>query len=100
MNIGICTSPFICMYVYRKGFTVIDENKYGLLRLFGGIGCLITLAYVMRGIGRASNQVYIDFLKALSSPMTDKKSYLQGIRKYDFEFYAWPATFIMDPKVK
>lgn len=98
MNIAIYTSPFICMYIYKRGFSVIEENKYALVRFFGGIGCLLALSYVIRGLGRFYNQKYVDFVKALKSPMTDKGSYLEGIRKYDFEFYAWPTTFIMPPK--
>ncbi|XP_013189456.1 phosphatidylserine lipase ABHD16A isoform X2 [Amyelois transitella] len=97
-NICIYTSPFICMYVYKKGLSVIEENKYGLLRFFSGIGCLLVLSYVLRGVGRVYNQKYSEFIKALSAPTTDTKVYLSALRKYDFEFYAWPATFKMPLK--
>ncbi|KAM3969059.1 phosphatidylserine lipase ABHD16A [Aphomia sociella] len=98
MNIGIYTSPFICMYIYKRGISVLEENKYALVRFFGGIGCLLALSYVIRGIGRVYNQKYVEFVKALNAPTTDKATYLEGIRKYDFEFSAWPSTYNLPPK--
>ncbi|XP_059055140.1 phosphatidylserine lipase ABHD16A [Achroia grisella] len=98
VNIAIYTSPFICMYIYKRGFSVIDENKIALVRFFGGIGCLLALFYVIRGMGRVYNQKYVDFVKALNNPTGDKESYLEGIRKFDFEFYAWPSTYNIPAK--
>ncbi|XP_053624449.1 phosphatidylserine lipase ABHD16A isoform X2 [Plodia interpunctella] len=97
-NIGMYTSPFICMYIYKKGLSVIEENKYGLLRFFSGLGCLLALSFVLRGVGRVYNQKYIDFINALTGPMVDKKTYLNELRKYDFEFHAWPTTYTVAMK--
>lgn len=86
------------MYIYKKGLSVIEENKYGLLRFFSGLGCLLALSFVLRGVGRVYNQKYIDFINALTGPMVDKKTYLNELRKYDFEFHAWPTTYTVAMK--
>lgn len=97
MNIGLYTSPFICLYIYKRGFFTFDETK-ALCCFFGGIGCLLALSFIMRAYGRSTNPKYIRFLTALKQPMTDKKAYLKEIRKYDFEYQAWPVTFKMPAK--
>ncbi|XP_073956136.1 phosphatidylserine lipase ABHD16A [Choristoneura fumiferana] len=97
LNIGLYTSPFICFYIYKRGFFSLDETRT-IIRYVGGLSCLIALSYILRGIGRASNPKYVDFLKALTSPVTDQKVYLDALRKYDFDFQAWPATYTLPPK--
>ncbi|KAI8431122.1 hypothetical protein MSG28_001173 [Choristoneura fumiferana] len=72
LNIGLYTSPFICFYIYKRGFFSLDETRT-IIRYVGGLSCLIALSYILRGIGRASNPKYVDFLKALTSPVTDQK---------------------------
>ncbi|XP_063633054.1 phosphatidylserine lipase ABHD16A [Cydia splendana] len=94
LSISLYTSPFICFYVYKRGFFSLDETRV-LVRYIGGLSCLIALSYILRGLGRASNPKYVEFMKALNTPLTDHKAYLQGIRKYDFEFQYWPATYLL-----
>ncbi|XP_026736118.1 protein ABHD16A isoform X2 [Trichoplusia ni] len=92
LNIGLYTSPFICMYIYKRGFFTYDEMRT-LGRFFGGITCLIIFSFILRSYGRATSTKYAQFIRALYAPMTDKKAYLTEIRKYDFEFNAWPTTY-------
>lgn len=96
-NIGIYTSPFIFMYIYKRGFFAMEETR-SLARFLGGVGCLIALSFLIRSVGRAFNPQYTAFLKALTSSNTDQKIYLEKIRKYDFEFYAWPVSFAVSPR--
>lgn len=92
MNIGIYTSPFILMYVYKRGFFTTDEMK-SLGRFFGGLTCILVVSLFMRAIGRTRNEKYAKFIQSLRSPMTDPYTHLNAIRKYDFDFNAWPVTY-------
>ncbi|KAI5640378.1 protein ABHD16A [Phthorimaea operculella] len=96
MNITLYTSPFICMYMYRRSFT-LEETK-SLARLFGGVGCLLAFSFLIRGLGRATNPKYLEFLKALTESGPDPKARLQAIRKYDFDFRAWPVDYAVPSK--
>ncbi|XP_049884727.1 phosphatidylserine lipase ABHD16A [Pectinophora gossypiella] len=98
LNIGIYTSPFICMYIYKRGFFSIEETR-NLARFFGGIGCLIAFSFLMRGFGRATNPKYVAFYKALTNTVADQRVYLNNIRKYDFDFRSWPVTYSVPPKL-
>lgn len=68
------------------------------MRFFGGIGCIATVFFVMRAYGRSYSPKYLKFIDTLDSPMDDKNAYLKAIRKYDFDFSAWPVTFTADPE--
>lgn len=96
-NIGVYTSPFIVMYMYKRGFFALDECRT-LARFFGGVGCLIAISFLIRGIGRAYSPKYTQFLNALMNSYSDQKIFLETIRKYDFEFYAWPVSYTVSPK--
>lgn len=87
------------MYIYKRGFFSIDECKT-LARFFGGVGCILAISFIMRGLGRASNPKYVGFMKALTSSTSDHNTYLSNIRNYDFEFRAWPVTYAVPPKLK
>ncbi|XP_075990822.1 phosphatidylserine lipase ABHD16A [Anticarsia gemmatalis] len=96
MNIGLYTSPFIGMYLLKRGLFTVEESLQ-LGRFFTGLGCLLVVSLVLRAYGRARNPKYMEFLTALNSPRNDKDEYLHGIRKYDFEFKYWPVTFSVPP---
>ncbi|CAK1554605.1 unnamed protein product [Leptosia nina] len=87
------TSPFICTYIYRRGFFSWDEALF-LSKFFCGVGCFIVCSLLLRAVGRAMNSDYTDFLHAINRPKTDK-DFLNSIRKYDFDFSAWPVGFAM-----
>ncbi|CAB3226470.1 unnamed protein product [Arctia plantaginis] len=94
LNITLYTSPFMCMYIYKRDFFTIDETRL-IGRVFSSIGCILAFSFILRAYGRSTNPKYVKFLQALSSSMNDKKVYLSGIRQFDFEFHAWPTTFSM-----
>ncbi|XP_034839320.1 phosphatidylserine lipase ABHD16A [Maniola hyperantus] len=91
-NIGMYTSPIICMYIYKRGFFSWEEINF-LAYLFGSI----SFSYLVRAFGRASNPTYVEFINTLDRPVEDRKAYFESLRKYDFEFNVWPTTFKMPP---
>lgn len=95
-NVCFYTSPFICMFLYKRGLNYDDFKFIGILCT--SLGCLIASAFVLRAYGRSSNSKYVQFLNALNRPMNNKTDYLKGIRKYDFDFTAWPVTFAVSSK--
>ncbi|KAJ2954001.1 hypothetical protein O0L34_g2214 [Tuta absoluta] len=98
MNITLYTSPFIGMYIYRnRSYFAFDESS-SLARLIGGMGCLLAFSFLIRGLGRASNPKYLQFLQALTDSGPDPKVRLQAIRKYDFDFRAWPVDYAVVSK--
>ncbi|XP_050683174.1 phosphatidylserine lipase ABHD16A [Leptidea sinapis] len=93
-NITAYTSPFLCTYIYKRGFFSMEEIVF-LSKVFSGIGTLIAFSFIIRAFGRAFNSQYSDFLYALNQRKTDSQLYMDGIRKFDFDFNAWPVTFAM-----
>ena len=83
-----------------------------------GLCCLYLLGVVLRAYGRCGNSVYAEFaqhlVRARKDPTSDAKvsrtnsfcsrcsnhTELQDLlRRYDFEFWAWPADFVnKDPR--
>lgn len=95
-NISFYTSPFICMYIYRKGLYTLEKTQT-MTPLLVGISWLVALSVFVRALGRVNNPNYIEFLKVLITK-TDPETYLQSIRKYDFEFYKWPVSYSLPPQ--
>ncbi|XP_041986303.1 phosphatidylserine lipase ABHD16A [Aricia agestis] len=93
-NITLYCSPFICMYISKRGLLTYDESVF-YMKAFSSIGSLLVLSFIIRGIGRACNPQYVEFINDYTKPTVDTPSYLQDLRKYDFDFDAWPATFSM-----
>ncbi|KOB70369.1 Protein BAT5, partial [Operophtera brumata] len=91
-SVSYYMSPFIGMYMYRRGFFTVQESET-LVKLFTGIGCFLFMAFLIRAYGRVRNPQYMMFLDALNSPKEDLQAYLSRVRRFDFEFYAWPATY-------
>lgn len=58
------------------------------------MGVILVISYISRGFGRAFDDTYRNFIKALEevnqniTPLTK-----QNISGYDFEFYAWPIEY-------
>ncbi|KPJ09126.1 Abhydrolase domain-containing protein 16A [Papilio machaon] len=95
-SLSFYTSPFICMYVYRKGFYTFEKLQT-LIPEVVVLGCLVAVSLIMRAIGRVTNPKYVEYLKALTDTNTDPASYLQSLRKYDFEFNNWPVSYTVPP---
>lgn len=82
------------MYIYKRGFLSWDEIQFFACAI-GGFGCFLAFSYLLRAFGRASNPIYVEFLDTLYRPITDMSAYIESIRKYDFDFYAWPSSYTM-----
>lgn len=92
LNISMYTSPFIIMYIYKRGFFTIDEMK-SVGRFFGGLTVILAFSLFVRGFGRITSTRYVQFIKALKTPNPDQQAYLNELRKYDFDIKAWPTTY-------
>ncbi|KAJ8736852.1 hypothetical protein PYW07_000123 [Mythimna separata] len=99
LNISMYTSPFIIMYIYKRGFFTIDEMK-SLGRFFGGLTVLLAFSFFVRGYGRTTSARYVQFIKALKTPNSDRQAYLTELRKYDFDIKAWPTTYSVASREK
>jgi hypothetical protein len=89
-------SPIITLYFYKKGYLAAD-NFAQLMKISTGIGLIVVLSYCIRGFGRSQSESYCRFVKILeetksnyNDPENKKK-----LRKYDFEFEAWPVDWSM-----
>ncbi|CAH2224614.1 jg19680 [Pararge aegeria aegeria] len=94
-NIGIYTTPFILTYIYRRGFTLADVDI--IVYIIFGVGTILSLSYLVRAYGRASNPKYVEFVNTLNNKKYDQQAYTRSVRKYDFDFKAWPTAFAMPP---
>ncbi|KAG6453400.1 hypothetical protein O3G_MSEX008132 [Manduca sexta] len=92
MNITYYASPFLCMYILKRGFFSYFELKI-MGNLLGGIGCFVAFCFALRAYGRASNPKYVRFLRDIKSPSANQQAYLERIRRYDFDFNAWPVNY-------
>lgn len=85
------------MYLYKRGLISVDE-WLTLATFVGGVGSIVAMAVLMRAFGRILNPKYVSFVEALRH--TETNSYINNIRKYDFEFSSWPTTFSVPPRFK
>lgn len=96
-SIAFYTLPICCVYVYYKGiYNNYDSNSY--IRVAGAVGCLMTLSFLVRGLGRSANPKYMEFLRTYNDKSLNKVTYLSMLRKYDFDFTAWPVTYDARPE--
>ncbi|KAG7173269.1 phosphatidylserine lipase ABHD16A-like [Homarus americanus] len=91
-NIGLCTSPLLALSFDRwaQHFTYVSAAKCGT-----GLGLLLIVALVFRGIGRRLNPTYMTFLNILTNAQQNKpiEKQMEPLRKYEFDFSAWPINF-------
>lgn len=90
-NIGFYTSPFLVLSLYRwEHFTNSSVAKCGT-----GLGLLLIVALVFRGIGRRLNPTYITFMNTLARVQLNRPSMevMRPLREYEFDFSAWPINF-------
>lgn len=92
-NVGLYTSPFIGGIMYRKGYFV-HENLPMLSKFATTVGVLYVSSLCIRGFGRANNETYQNFLKALQNAKKNMNvENKKVLSKYDFDFSAWPVEF-------
>jgi len=88
-NVAYSISPFLIWTLYRRnmlsqeGFLTI--YKYGI-----SASILFTISASLRALGRISNSDYKRFTTTLYRA---RQGQLVDIRRYDFEFWAWPVDF-------
>ncbi|XP_046996590.1 phosphatidylserine lipase ABHD16A [Schistocerca americana] len=92
-NFGIYTSPIVAAILHRKGLFVVD-GVLTIAKFITGLGLVLVASYFIRGIGRANNQQYIRFVRALNAAKNDyNKDTKKALSAYDFDFYACPVDF-------
>ncbi|XP_069190485.1 phosphatidylserine lipase ABHD16A isoform X2 [Procambarus clarkii] len=90
-NIGLYTSPFLALSLYRwEHFTLVSAIKFGT-----GLGLLLIVSLVFRGIGRWFNPTYTTFLSILTKAQQNSptEKVMEPLREYEFDFSAWPVNF-------
>lgn len=92
-KVGIYTSPFIIGILYKKGVFTCPDSMWNMTKLATGIGVILIVAYLVRGVSRASNPMYVQFLGVLEQAQNATKPSIKQLSQYDFEFYAWPVEF-------
>lgn len=89
-RLSLYSSPLLAILIYRKGYMTV-EGAYTLTRITIWLGILVGASFCLRSYGRASNPHYREFLTRLSK--ADSPSGVAEIKKYDFDFEAWPVEF-------
>lgn len=93
-KVGIYTSPIIIGILYKRGVFSNTDSMYGMSKLATGIGVILIVAFIIRGAGRATNPMYVQFLEILDQAQYNaSKPAIKHLSRYDFEFFAWPVEF-------
>lgn len=100
-KLGIYATPFVFIAIKNDYISVhTTKDVVNLVSLIGCIGTTYMGALLLRGIGRSQNPMYRNFVKTLYSPLQNSGQYLQELRKFDFEMYAWPVSYEVKTKVR
>ncbi|XP_013179401.1 PREDICTED: abhydrolase domain-containing protein 16A [Papilio xuthus] len=91
-SLSYYASPFIGMYIYQKGFYTFEKLQT-LTPVATGFAWVVVLSIIIRAIGRVTNPKYVGFLRIFINTTLDPESYMQSLRKYDFEFKYWPVSY-------
>lgn len=85
--------PFVASFMYRRSYPLTDQIC-SLTKVAAGAGVILVASLVARGYSRATNPVYVEFVRTLNKAKAkyDSESKRQ-LMKYDFEFWAWPIDF-------
>merc|ERR1719334_2067755 len=88
-NVAYGISPFLMWMLYRRNML----SQEGFLTIFKyGISAsiLLTFSSTLRAIGRLANSDYKRFTTSLHRA---RQGQVVDIRRYDFDFWAWPVDF-------
>ncbi|XP_030375199.1 phosphatidylserine lipase ABHD16A [Scaptodrosophila lebanonensis] len=91
-NISYYTSPLIITFLYRRGYFVA-ESMPTLAKITTSVGLIVMISLFMRGIGRLQSRAYSSMMKALEQAKANKTCGDADLRRFDFEFSAWPVDF-------
>uniref|UniRef100_A0A0A9XJZ3 Abhydrolase domain-containing protein 16A n=1 Tax=Lygus hesperus TaxID=30085 RepID=A0A0A9XJZ3_LYGHE len=103
--LGTYTTPLVVWFLYRRGY-MSTEGALALGKLSLSIGIIMGTSYCIRSYGRATNPKYREFLKKLEAlrryqegERSSGNNALKEIKRYDFEFSAWPVQYEFDKKI-
>lgn len=92
-KLGVYTSPLIVGVLYRKGFFEPD-GLVTLSKFATSIGVILVVSFCIRGINRALNLTYHDFIETLQTAQTNMSPKIKkALSMYEFEFFAWPVEY-------
>ncbi|KAF2359861.1 Alpha/beta hydrolase fold-1 [Trinorchestia longiramus] len=98
ISISQYMSPLIMIYLYKKNYT-LDALCISAFKLTASITLLFCMSFAMRGIGRAFNPSYSNFLVNLKEDEEKqaKGNYTYALiaQKYDCSVSVLPASFEM-----
>ncbi|XP_012257242.2 phosphatidylserine lipase ABHD16A [Athalia rosae] len=98
-SFGLYAMPFVSTFMYRRSHPLADQ-VYGLSKMAAGAGIVLIASLVARGYSRASNPIYVEFIRTLNKAKVHYSSdSKQQLLKYDFEFWAWPVDFDINTDV-
>lgn len=89
-RLSLYSSPFLAILIYRRGYMTV-EGAITLTRITLWLGLIVGASFCLRSYGRATNSHYRHFLARLSN--ADSPRGVAEIKKYDFDFEAWPIEF-------
>jgi len=93
VELGIYVAPLILPYVYRRLEAAASDPK-PLADLALSLGCLYAFGLLLRAWGRSGNEDYLKFAEVLREAKSNfDKDGKRALRRFDFEFWAWPVEF-------
>ncbi|KAF6201546.1 hypothetical protein GE061_003937 [Apolygus lucorum] len=103
--LGTYTTPLVMWFLYRRGY-LSTEGAFALGKLSLSIGIIMGTSYCIRSYGRAINPKYRKFLEKLEAlrryqegDRSSGSNALKEIKRYDFEFSAWPVQYEFDKNI-
>ncbi|KOX69416.1 Abhydrolase domain-containing protein 16A [Melipona quadrifasciata] len=92
-SISLYTIPLVAIFFYEHSSS-ITENIFSLSKLAASASAIFVASLVARSCSRATNPVYLKFLKTLNEANAHYSAETkQELDKYEFEFWARPVDF-------
>ena len=82
-NCGIYSSPILAVIIYKKGFVTTEHINY-FTRLASGFGLLMAASFLLRALGRTTNNTYATFTNVLNQAQQDLSSTNKVLLYYIF----------------
>ncbi|XP_017762786.1 PREDICTED: protein ABHD16A [Eufriesea mexicana] len=90
-SITLYVIPFVVMFFHQHSIT---ESISSLSKLATGASAIFITSLAARGYSRATNPIYLKFLKILNEANTHYNAKTkQELDKYEFEFWARPVDY-------
>lgn len=99
-TIALYTSPILIINAATRR-TILGMSPEFALKLALGVAFVYGGAYLGRGLGRAMNKDYLQFLQTLFTATSQRNeknvalinNTMRNLRKYDFDFRYWPIDY-------